>query len=525
MWRAGLSGGWGYVGVGAAVGLTGWAGETYPQGLRRRAGQEALALGTPEPFWADHAAHGLRRTRPEFSAAAPLALWQRSFPLFIAALVTALLAVSPQTLWDAVLVAFAIPFLLVVLLRLSALVHLVQVSPPGSPREAPANATTDDSLPPYSLLIALHREVEVAPALVRAMAALDYPADKHEILFVTEAEDSATRAALRASGLASNMRIITVPDGNPRTKPRALNYALSLARGALIAVYDAEDVPEPDQLRKAAAAFAASIEPLACVQARLNVYNGGVNAITRQFALEYSALYDATLPALHRLGLPLPLGGTSNHFARAALEDAGQWDPFNVTEDADLGLRLARLGKRVDVLSSTTWEEAPPTRRAWLGQRTRWLKGWMQTYLVHMRRPERLLRDLGPWRFAGFQVMMGGMVLSALVHPWCIAVVAARGWAGSLFAIPDGGASDPLLGLSVFNLAASYASAMALAVVAAGRRGHRSAALSAAFIPLYWLAISVAAYRAVFELFHAPHHWEKTPHSAREAGEGERAGG
>ena len=155
--------------------------------------------------------------------------------------------------------------------------------------------------------------------------------------------------------------------------------------------------------------------------------------ITRLFALEYTALFDCILPALVRLGLPLPLGGTSNHFRRAALEQAGAWDPFNVTEDADLGIRLARAHKRVEVLPSTTWEEAPGNARSWLDQRTRWLKGWMQTYLVHMRSPRALWRDLGAWRFLGFQVLMGGMVLAALVHPLFYIVVIAGACTGDLF--------------------------------------------------------------------------------------------
>ena len=194
------------------------------------------------------------------------------------------------------------------------------------------------------------------------------------------------------------MRIVTVPNGQPRTKPRALNYALQDARGTLVAVFDAEDIPDADQLRRAANAFIEGGPRLACVQARLAIYNADESFLSRQFALEYSALFSGLLPALGFLRLPLTLGGTSNHFRRDLLLKIGGWDPFNVTEDADLGIRLARFGYEVSVINSVTMEEAPASWRSWRGQRTRWIKGWIQTYLVHMRRPLRLWRDLGPWK-------------------------------------------------------------------------------------------------------------------------------
>ena len=370
-------------------------------------------------------------------------------------------------------------------------------------------------LPSYSILVALYREASVAPALVRAMAALQYPPDKLEIVFITEANDDETRAALNASGLAAYMHVLTVPEGDPQTKPRALSYALALVSGDMIAVYDAEDIPEPDQLLRAVAAFQSSSEPLACIQARLNVYNGAVSPISRQFAMEYTALYDAILPALAKLGLPLPLGGTSNHFRRSELEAAGGWDPFNVTEDADLGIRFARLGMGVGVIGSTTWEEAPVTMRGWLGQRTRWLKGWMQTYLVHMRQPLRLFRELGLKRFLGFQILMPGMIFSALGHLPFFGVAAASWYFGTLFLPSHSGFAEACWMLGFFNLAASYASAIALAIVTCRRRGQGHHVLSSILIPVYWLVISLAAWRAVLELCWSPYHWEKTAHSAR----------
>ncbi len=225
-------------------------------------------------------------------------------------------------------------------------------------------------------------------------------------------------------------------------------------------------------------------------------------------------MFDAILPTLERLQLPVPLGGTSNHFPRAVLEAVGGWDPYNVTEDADLGIRLARAGWRVGVLRSTTWEEAPPTWAVWRGQRTRWLKGWMQTYLVHMRSPRRLWRELGARRFLGLQVLMGGLILSALVHPWFYVLVAVDLWQGRLLGVPQSLFGHTLLWIGVTNVVAGYVSAIALGIVSAARRGRLGLAAHAALMPVYWLGISFAAYRALAQLVSAPYYWEKTEHFA-----------
>ena len=221
-----------------------------------------------------------------------------------------------------------------------------------------------------------------------------------------------------------------------------------------------------------------------------------------------------TLPGLARLGLPIPLGGTSNHFPREVLDRWTGWDPFNVTEDADLGIRLARMGGRVGMLSSTTWEEAPVRFRGWLPQRTRWLKGWMQTYLVHTRQPTRLLRDLGPACFAGFHIYSGGLVLSALVFPMFCGLTLFEVWQGG-WQPPPGAPGRALWSLAIFNVAAAYIASVVAAIVAAWRRGRTWLALGAPFMPIYWLLISLAAYRALYQLATAPHYWEKTDHRSR----------
>ena len=214
--------------------------------------------------------------------------------------------------------------------------------------------------------------------------------------FVVEADDHDTRRALARLDLGPPFEIITAPPSGPRTKPKALNVALPFARGSFTVVYDAEDVPEPDQLRRAFATFMAADDRLACVQAALTIDNTTDNWLARMFTADYAGQFDAFLPGLAALRLPFPLGGSSNHFRTAVLRQVGGWDPYNVTEDADLGIRLYRLGYRSAALSSATYEEAPARFLPWLKQRTRWYKGWMQTWLVHMRRPVRLMRELTP---------------------------------------------------------------------------------------------------------------------------------
>lgn len=456
---------------------------------------------------------GLRDHAPEMSAHERLWPWQRRTLIGLATVLTVAVATGPEWAATGLLAALTIAFLMLTGLRLAALAEIVAV-----PRDAPAGETWTGSageLPVYSVLVPLYREAAVLPGLVQALTALDYPSERLEILLIVEQDDADTRRAIARLPLPAHMRVLVVPDGAPRTKPRALQYALGFARGELVVVYDAEDMPEPDQLRRVAAILAEAPAATACVQARLNVDNFHETWLTRQFAVEYTALFDAILPAIARLGWPVPLGGTSNHFRRSALVAAGGWDPYNVTEDADLGMRLARRQMDVALCTSTTWEEAPATLTGWLGQRTRWLKGWMQTYLVHMRAPSRLMRELGVRRFLGFQVLIGGPILSALVHPW-IYVLAGLGLAssGSLWPPPEGLARGVWL-VGIANLALGYVTAIGLGALAVRRRGRGRLAPSALAMPITWLAISLAAHRALYDLVIRPHHWRKTEHRAR----------
>lgn len=463
----------------------------------------------------DAAIHGLSRSDPDASAALPLVAWQRHV-LILAVLATPIWLATGSRVPLLLLFGLAtLSSLAILLLRLIALREIGHSQASLALVSAPAAEREPVELPLYSILVPLYREATVIPQLLAALDALDYPKHRLDVLLIVEFSDPETTAAIARAAPGPHIRTIVVPDGLPRTKPKALNFGMTYARGDYVVVFDAEDQPEPDQLRQALQAFRGGPPALGCVQARLNIYNPASSWLTRQFTMEYSALFDGLLPAMERARLPIMLGGTSNHFRREVLEAVECWDAFNVTEDADLGLRLARRGYLVAVLPSTTWEEAPPTYRIWHGQRTRWLKGWLQTYIVHMRRPARLWQELGPRRFVAFQALTGGALLSALVHPLFLAILLIEAAAGTLLAGDESMVGSTLRWLALLNVVASYGVAMVLGYRAVAARGRRWLGWHIVLLPIYWLAISLAAYAALWQLFRAPFHWEKTAHSGR----------
>lgn len=367
-------------------------------------------------------------------------------------------------------------------------------------------------LPIYTIIVPLRHEAAVAAKLVGALKRIRYPREKLDIKILLEEDDHETRAAIAALKLHAPFEIIAPPKTGPQTKPKALAAALPFARGSFVTIYDAEDEPEPDQLRKAVAAFMAGPSDLACVQAKLAIFNPTDGWFSRQFAAEYAGQFEVFLPALARLGLPLPLGGTSNHFVTQILREVGGWDPYNVTEDADLGMRLARFGYRSETIDSTTWEEAPVNRGQWIRQRTRWMKGWMQTWIVHMRYPLRLWRDLGPRGFFSLQLLIGGSLLSALVHPVFMVLVAGDAISGELFAHGETIEHSLRKGLAIAVLVTGYLSTALLGIAGLKRRGMLGLAWVLATVPLYWLFLSAAAWRATWHLIVARYQWEKTEH-------------
>ncbi len=373
-----------------------------------------------------------------------------------------------------------------------------------------ARSLSDDELPVFTVLVPMFREPAVLPLLAASLRQLDYPLGKLDIKLVLESNDYETIDVASTLGLEGVFEIIRVPPSHPQTKPKACNYALQFARGEFLVVYDAEDRPEPDQLRKVVATFRNSPANTACLQCRLSYFNANENWLTRMFTLDYALWFDQMLPGLERLNVPIPLGGTSNHFKIEVLRELHAWDPFNVTEDADLGVRLTQKGYRVGVVDSTTFEEATCQAGNWIRQRSRWMKGYMQTFLVHTRNPLDLLRKTGLVGFLGFIFFIGGTVVSGLFNPifWALYIawlIASTSGFDSLF-------PELLLFLSLFNLLAGNGAFIFLQMLAPIRRGwlHLIPYSLTAFG--YWVLISIATYKGLWQLINNPFYWEKTTH-------------
>jgi cellulose synthase/poly-beta-1,6-N-acetylglucosamine synthase-like glycosyltransferase len=480
---------------------------------RPEARLDGLAVMTPrtlaQSVWATigasvitEAGMGVAHARPELSArgAAGPGAWVG----VAAVLVTALVCAGPAPVAGLLSLALLLLFALTIGLRLVATRAAMKASPPVPP------LLPDGMLPVYTVVVALWDEADMIPQLARALGQLDYPSEKLDVKILLEEADHATIKAAEAWPGPLQPQIIVCPAGRPRTKPRALNAALLQARGSLLVVFDAEDVPDPGQLRLAASVFAGAPDELACLQASLAIDNTRDSWLTRLFTIEYAALFDVLLPGLARLGLPMPLGGTSNHFRRSVLDGVLGWDPWNVTEDADLGIRLARFGYRVGTLPSVTHEEAPARLRDWLGQRTRWLKGWMQTTLVHAR-------DMGSWRHTAVPARLAilahtvGTVASALAYPVLLPLALVGLLDGSLLTLDD--ALDAALAPPAIAVLAMGPLAMLGPPVVAMRRKRLAWLMPWLFLlPVYYLLVSLAAWRAAWELLYAPSYWRKTRH-------------
>lgn len=399
-----------------------------------------------------------------------------------------------------------------VFLAMAGLRLAAALEPPAADLWRRSSWRVDEArLPFYTVAVPLLREEAVLPQLIAALSALDYPAAKLEILLLVETDDHGMRRALASRTLPPCFSVLVVPPGGPRTKPRALNLALAEARGALLAVFDAEDCPEPQQLRQAAARFLRAPPAIACLQARLAIDNPRDGVLPALFALEYAGLFEVLNPGLLRFGLPILLGGTSNHFRTEALRGVGGWDAWNVTEDADIGLRLVRAGCRIADLPSLTWEEAPVTPRAWLRQRARWIKGHVQTLICHLREPGLLLREAGPAATATFLALALGSVVTALGYP-VFAVATIIAWNSGAFLTPDGPVAGWTAALALMVWLAGAVAILVPPALGAWRRGDGWLLLYLPLLPLYYGFVSVAAWLALLEYTTRRHGWNKTAH-------------
>jgi len=374
-----------------------------------------------------------------------------------------------------------------------------------------APTIADADLPVYTVVVALYREEAVARQLTRALDNLDYPRAKLDIKFMVEADDVATADALRRWPPHAPHEIVVVPPGGPRTKPNALDAAMPLARGTLATVLDAEDLPRAGQLRSAAAIFAQSPPTLGALQASLVIDNGADTPLTGLFALDYAALFDVFNPGLAQMRLPLFLGGTSNHFRLEALRAVGFWDPWNVTEDADLGLRLARAGFDVDTFPAQTLEEAPLTFETLLRQRSRWMKGWMQTAIAHLSTPRAFCHDLGPRRALAVVALFASALMGPLLGPWFAGVFLYDCLFGRLLS-PQGLLEVATTTLYCCTALYGVAALLGPLVIGARRRGLHALLPRLLWLPVWLAMLSLAAWRGAFELWLRPFHWEKTQH-------------
>ena len=456
---------------------------------------------SPDIACAHAAARALSLNRPEDSAMRTITAAQVWVAGFLILSVAGSAALFPSATFSTL--SFAAFFLFVATLAFRGAIYLHGAKASAQRRRAAEDMKQGDNgsvWPIYTVLIALKDEAESAPQLSQAICELDYPRNRLDIKLLIETGDEDTREALRAQAWPPGTELLIVPPGEPRTKPRALNYGLLRAKGEFVVVYDAEDRPDRDQLKSAVRAFRRGARDLACVQAPL-VGDGDKGWVAGQWALEYAVQFGRILPGLASLGLPIALGGTSNHFRRALLEEVDGWDAWNVTEDADLGLRLARSGLRVGVIEPQTLEAPPEALGVWLAQRSRWLKGFLQTWLVVMRRPWKAMREMGAGNFLALQLTLGAAILSAMVHgPWAI-------WLVATLAFPGTGPAPEFL----WVIAASYAASIGMALAAPGRKDHRRLML-ALTLPAYWPLQSVAMARAIYSLARRPHFWAKTPH-------------
>ena len=380
----------------------------------------------------------------------------------------------------------------------------------------PSQAITkvsEDAWPRYSILCPLYKEWAVLPQFVKAMSALDYPKDKLQVMLLIEEDDTESQEKIAAMNLPYYFDVVVVPDSKPKTKPKALNYGISRVTGEYVVIYDAEDVPDPLQLKRAVLAFKDADKSIICIQAKLNFYNPDQNLLTRMFTIEYSLWFNLVLTGLQSIHAPIPLGGTSNHFRTADIITLRKWDPFNVTEDADLGMRLMKKGFRTALINSTTMEEANSDTMNWIKQRSRWIKGYIQTYFVHMRNPKSFFATNRPQDLFIFQLIIGGKILSMLINPvmWLLTIAyfaftpITGDFIRSLYLAP-------VFYMGVFSMFIGNFLYMYYYMLGAAKREQWSLVPFALVTPLYWLGMSIAAALAVWEFIFKPHYWHKTQH-------------
>ncbi len=468
----------------------------------------------------DRAVNQLRTQDPTRSAAVAVVGWQRAV-LWVLLIVTVGFEIWRPMQTTVVLIALStLAYVLtmvdrVLIFRQGLAYRAVVIS------DEEARAIPDSRLPRYTILVPAYDEPEVVGDLLAAMSRLEYPPEKMQVLLLLEADDAVTIAAAGEYRDSETITIVLVPPADPRTKPKACNYGLELATGDIITIYDAEDEPEPLQLRRTVAAFAKLPPEVVCVQSKLAYHNSHQNLLTGWFTAEYNLWFGYLLPGMMRSASPIPLGGTSNHLRREVLDEIGAWDPFNVTEDADLGLRIHALGYRTAVLDSTTLEEANSDPINWIRQRSRWYKGYLQTWLVHIRRPVEMWRSVGPRSFVRLTLILAGTPIIAVLNLvfWFITILWFLGQPAVVGAVFPWFVYFPaLVALIVGNGATLYMNLVSL------REDDRADLIVPALtVPGFFAMMSVAAAKGVYQLIRNPSYWEKTFHGLAQRPQAEPA--
>jgi glycosyltransferase XagB len=477
----------------------------YSQGVRRLVMRDAEAQ-----LRLQASISGLAAKAPSVSVRRLLDRRQRMVMIAVIGLVILGLVISVVDTVTAVVGIVTIVYVVCIAYRVYLFVRSNRADVSEVVTDEEARAVLDAELPTYTVMIPAYREPEVINHLVARIARLEYPVNRLQVLVLVEADDDETIEAVRDQDLGPQFTLVPVPPAEPRTKPKALNFGLTLARGELVAIYDVEDEPDTLQLRRAAVALRRLGPDVGCVQAKLSYNNPNQNLITRWFTIEYGMWFSFFLPGLASMRAPIPLGGTSNHFRRLALRSLGGWDPYNVTEDADLGIRMFREGYTVRVLESVTLEEANSDFVNWVKQRSRWYKGYLQTFFVHMRSPRELVREMGWKNSAHFCIFVGGTPVLAILNPvfWLMTAlwfIAHPTFIPQIFPAPV-----YYLGLGCWafgNFTLGYLTLLSCRV--SGRGEFLWAALA---VPVYWVMMSMAAVKAVWQLVGTPALWEKTVH-------------
>jgi cellulose synthase/poly-beta-1,6-N-acetylglucosamine synthase-like glycosyltransferase len=368
----------------------------------------------------------------------------------------------------------------------------------------------DDELPIYTIQLPVYKEDKLIKKLIWNLQSIDYPRERLDIKLLIEQDDDKTLNAVRNLDFPAVFEVIVVGFNKPKTNPHPSNYGLHFSRGKYLTIYDAEDVPDTDQLKKTVTLFNKLPEEYICIQCALNYFNRNENFLTRMFTLEYSYWFDYMLPGLDTFNIPIPLGGTSNHFKFANLMELGGWDPFNVTEDADLGVRAYAKGYKVAIINSTTYEEANNEMFNWVRQRSRWIKGYMQTHLVHMRNPVALWKKVGWKGFLGFNFFIGATPITFLIYPILLGIFISY----MVFDLDNLRSLFPdwVLFMSIINLMAGNILMIYVNMMAVFKRRYYELILFAIANPIYWLLHSWAAYKGLYQLIVKPFYWEKTNH-------------